>query len=48
MEINLDRFKDLLFHSHLRYIYKNVENKYTSNITINGIILKSVRKTVCK
>jgi len=48
LEINLNRFKDLLFYSHLRYNYKNIESEFTNSIRINGIILKSVRKKVCK
>ena len=48
MEMNLNRFKDLLFHSHLRYNYKNIENELTSIITIHCIILKCVGKKVCK
>ena len=40
LEINFTRFKDLLFHSHFRYNYKNIENEFTSNTTINVVILK--------
>jgi len=48
LEMYFSGFKDLSFHSHLRYNYKNIENEFTSNIRINCILLKFIRKKVCK